>query len=907
MDNEKHDLKVIGLIMEDIFTDFAKEVIRGVENAAKELKNIRLIVLVGRQNEHSEIEDKHYRYKTVYNYIYRLEETSKFDGLILTLPNLLAIEKDSYGLDKIRNYERIPKVFIATTQTDDTKVNYDNASGIREALDYVVKTRGKKKICMLGGRDDNTDAMERKQIFMDYLAEAGLTFREENYEKTDMSLNSLPAAKALLDRNPDAEAIFCINDPVAAALYQEMHDRGLEPGKDILVFGFDNTRVSSTMVPPLASIGPRDETLGKKALELLLQKMEGKKVQSAVLGTKLFGRASCPYEGYDYSPMDLVTADEEFVNGLFDDCYYRYLNEYVSERDVDLKTVFRQIVMGMLHTLVDGSMDQETFDRICKSVEFFFENGAMDYTDPVKFLNSVEKLQNSMNVVQNSPKANVWINRLFVKMKDYLILTQAGQKSKRNNWINSGRGQMLEFLIETMDFERTGKDAIENIVANFGKIGFANAAFFLYDIPVNYAKNGVTIFPDHLNLMCVMDEGKLVVIPKEKRDCSAKEIFLIKELSNKCMGYVTFPIFYGCRIYGILLCELTPETPDRGEYTVSMLSRTLYSNDIEIINSPVEEERLKEAKRARREQEIYNQIAEGLASHYDIIYYANSLSARYMEFKANDHFGNLVIQEEGKDFFQESMKNAEKVVHPEDRERIKMFLGKDHLITALEDRKQVRADYRLIIDGKTQYARMTVMWGSDRVHFIIGVENINEEVRKEEEHVRALRMANDLARRDGLTGAKNITAYREVEESLQHEMNEKQDGLAFSIVVCDVNDLKYVNDNFGHKAGDEYIQSACKLIFETFSHSPVFRIGGDEFAVVLMGADYQNRTSLMKKIQDQVLENLKRKEGPIVATGISTFDQKQDQKMSEVFERADHLMYDNKAMLKNMKASMEKT
>ena len=105
MEKEEKKLKVIGLIMEDIFTEFAKEVIRGVENAAKEMKDIRLIVLVGRQNEQTEDEDKHFRYKTVYNYIYRLEETSKFDGLILTLPNLLAIEKDSYGLDKIRNFD----------------------------------------------------------------------------------------------------------------------------------------------------------------------------------------------------------------------------------------------------------------------------------------------------------------------------------------------------------------------------------------------------------------------------------------------------------------------------------------------------------------------------------------------------------------------------------------------------------------------------------------------------------------------------------------------------------------------------------------------------------------------------------------------------------------------------------
>ena len=274
-----------------------------------------------------------------------------------------------------------------------------------------------------------------------------------------------------------------------------------------------------------------------------------------------------------------------------------------------------------------------------------------------------------------------------------------------------------------------------------------------------------------------------------------------------------------------------------------------------------------------------------------------------MEFKANDIFGNLVVQEEGRDFFTELRANAVRVIHPEDRERIITILGKDHMITALEDRKQYHADYRLIVDGKTQYTRLTVSWGSDKIHFVIGVENVNEEVRREEEHIRALKMANELARRDGLTGAKNINAYREVEESLQREMDDHTEDLAFAIVLADLNNLKYVNDTYGHKAGDEYIKRACKLIFDTFAHSPVFRVGGDEFAVVMMGSDYENRDMLLRKIRNQVLENQQLRKGlPIVAVGIATYDRQSDRKVSEVYERADQEMYRNKNHLKNLRA-----
>ena len=66
----------------------------------------------------------------------------------------------------------------------------------------------------------------------------------------------------------------------------------------------------------------------------------------------------------------------------------------------------------------------------------------------------------------------------------------------------------------------------------------------------------------------------------------------------------------------------------------------------------------------------------------------------------------------------------------------------------------------------------------------------------------------------------------------------------------DANNLKMINDNYGHGAGDEYIKGCCKILCDVFCHSPVFRIGGDEFAVILKGRDYHNRNDLMKEIKE---------------------------------------------------------
>ena len=121
--------------------------------------------------------------------------------------------------------------------------------------------------------------------------------------------------------------------------------------------------------------------------------------------------------------------------------------------------------------------------------------------------------------------------------------------------------------------------------------------------------------------------------------------------------------------------------------------------------------------------------------------------------------------------------------------------------------------------------------------------------------------------------------------------------MEFAVAICDVNGLKTVNDTHGHKAGDIYIKEASKLVCETFKHSPVFRVGGDEFVVILLGSDYENREKLeqdfVKKVNDGTGKNK-----VSLACGISVFDPAHDKNVSVVFERADALMYKNKESMK---------
>lgn len=172
--------------------------------------------------------------------------------------------------------------------------------------------------------------------------------------------------------------------------------------------------------------------------------------------------------------------------------------------------------------------------------------------------------------------------------------------------------------------------------------------------------------------------------------------------------------------------------------------------------------------------------------------------------------------------------------------------------------------------------------------------------KRAEESEAELGTVRRMAGTDPLTGVKSKHAYAEKERELDEQI-QCGDAEAFSVVVCDVNGLKYVNDTFGHKAGDEYIRSASIMICELYTHSPVFRTGGDEFVVILTGRDHANREAILKELKDRSESRIGTDEA-VVAAGMADFLPDSDTGLHMVFDRADAKMYENKKALKEMGA-----
>ncbi len=163
---------------------------------------------------------------------------------------------------------------------------------------------------------------------------------------------------------------------------------------------------------------------------------------------------------------------------------------------------------------------------------------------------------------------------------------------------------------------------------------------------------------------------------------------------------------------------------------------------------------------------------------------------------------------------------------------------------------------------------------------------------------------NSKAFRDALTGVRNKGAFdiflMDKDESIQASTPENAE--IFAVVMFDCNGLKTINDTYGHEKGDFYLQNACRTICKVYSHSPVFRIGGDEFVAVLQKEDWNNQKELERQFEQAVAEINAVAVNPWdkvdVAMGVSNFNPWQDKSLEEVFRRADVQMYENKKRMK---------
>ncbi|MBQ9437849.1 MAG: EAL domain-containing protein, partial [Lachnospiraceae bacterium] len=207
-------------------------------------------------------------------------------------------------------------------------------------------------------------------------------------------------------------------------------------------------------------------------------------------------------------------------------------------------------------------------------------------------------------------------------------------------------------------------------------------------------------------------------------------------------------------------------------------------------------------ERVKEERITYARIT-ALSGDYIGIYTVNPDTDHYIEYSATQDYEGLGLAKEGENFFEQSRIESLRVLYLEDVDLFTSTFKKETVFEHIKRDGLFVLNYRLMMDGEPRYVclKAALIQEKDGPQLIVGVTNIDAQVKRDKEYANNLSEARNKANLDELTGVKNKHAYVDVESQLNRMID---DGtiLPFAIVVLDINGLKAVNDTQGHQAGD---------------------------------------------------------------------------------------------------------
>ena len=231
----------------------------------------------------------------------------------------------------------------------------------------------------------------------------------------------------------------------------------------------------------------------------------------------------------------------------------------------------------------------------------------------------------------------------------------------------------------------------------------------------------------------------------------------------------------------------------------------------------------------------------------------------------------------------------QKIVHPEDLDRLIAATKQN-----LKKQGSFLEEYRIIgKGGQTIYLRSAgtcLRNEKGKPHKWIGaLSDITERIKGEE-------VLKTLSLRDDLTGLLNRRGFITMAE--QGLKTAQRMGREMLLIFGDLDNLKGINDGFGHNEGDRALVDTSRILKETFRESDIIaRIGGDEFVMLAMNTLETSGEKLINRFE-QVLDDHHLQTKPpyklAMSFGIAYFNPQNPSSIEVLLAEADKLMYENK-------------
>lgn len=343
--------------------DYLQEVTDGILKSAKE-NNADIFVFVN-HSAYAESEKQNLGESN----IFRLPDIEQFDGVILLANSFNSDSELTYLYTKITE-TKIPAVSLEYKIDGVTTVIADTYSGMYRLAEHVILEHRAESILYMGGTREHPDSVKRLRAVVNAASEHGITIPDGNILYADFAKKlAVSEFVSWFDKNKKLpDVIICANDMMAMGLCEWLENHGYNVPGDVMVTGYDCTRLGQQLYPSLTTVNHDWDKMGYTAMNVLADNIAGgENGADIVLECELIlgGSCGCEQDKHVYNRMRREIKENK-IDGLASDSHFRHI--YLAVRKASDKEGLSNSLASLFQR--EHWMEGDDF-MLCLEPEFF--------------------------------------------------------------------------------------------------------------------------------------------------------------------------------------------------------------------------------------------------------------------------------------------------------------------------------------------------------------------------------------------------------------------------------------------------------------------------------------------------------------------------------------------------------
>ena len=550
----------IGLLVSHLENDFDDAVCEGAMIAANQY-DVDLVVLPGRYIDAVYADKIRTEYEYQYNTLFDLAKYDSFDALLVLIGTIGSHLDKKRREQFLKQFGNVP-IITLTSQIDGYPcITVDNRTGLIQVIEHLINVHNCRNIGFVRGPLTSDDAVERFEVYKSVLAKHGLEFDERRVAAGNFSKYVTEEVGELLDRCPELDSIVFSNDQMVIGGYQAMEERGIKPGKDILVTGFDDDPAATELNPRLTTVSMDSTELGYNSIIEAINYINNGAIEHDTLSSSMIIRSSCGCTSD--SKLDSITLGGTDSHECFSEQISRFLfNKYrISEETYEYRHKFAELISGIGECVekINRNEGFETY-KLLDKLEEMTDKKFFDYVDLERFNSVIEYVHNSFAAKIDSPDGQFVLNSIFVKI--YKTITQLNEsicqeKLEDNHFLT---WQTNSITRDMLIFDAYNDEAYLSVVDKLKRLHVKASYIYVYEPMIVNKKNDVWHYPQTIKLKAYHNQGEPVMLAADEQDISPDKIFSNPYFPNdRRSTMICMPLFSNEEHYGLLICEIDHE------------------------------------------------------------------------------------------------------------------------------------------------------------------------------------------------------------------------------------------------------------------------------------------------------------------------------------------------------------